>query len=378
MHVCFLSNGYGEDKAAAAIAGKLREMCPWVEVTGAPLVTPGDDFTRNGFEVLMRGEVPPSGGFPLKSLKGFLCDALFTPNYCRYYKKLKQLRAKIDYPVVVGDVALLTLAHYALRKKPVFVELAKSSYKGPHYRTEEYMLRRIPHKVITRDACTSDYLRSKNVDAIFLGNPMMDGLIPKGLELGNEPIVGILPGSRVEAYENLRRILLVVEQSEEDATFVCALPSCLSLDKIASMAEADGWAIEDEALRKDGRAVSMVYDGFADVIMRSQVIVGLAGSANEQAVGMGAPVISFAGTGAQTTIRRMKGQEKLLGESVKYIPDPPDGVVAELSFLLSNPEERARRGRIGMQRMGPPGGSEAIARYLIDLFGLAPASQIAA
>ena len=45
----------------------------------------------------------------------------------------------------------------------------------------------------------------KRADAIFLGNPMMDGLIPKSLDLGNDPIVGILPGSREEAYENLRR-----------------------------------------------------------------------------------------------------------------------------------------------------------------------------
>jgi len=373
-----LSNGYGEDKAAAAIASKLREIRPSVEVTGAPLVTPGDEFSNSGFDVLMRGEVPPSGGFPLKSFKGFVCDTPFIPNYCRYYRQLRRLRSRIDFPVVVGDLALLMIAYYALRKKPVFVDLAKSSYKGPHLRMEESILRKLPCKVITRDQCTSDYLRSRRVDAIFLGNPMMDGLIPKGIELGNEPIVGILPGSRAEAYENLRKILLVIERTSQDASFACALPGSLSLDRIASMVRADGWALDGGMLRKDSRSVSMVYDGFPDVIARSQVIIGLAGSANEQAVGMGTPVISFAGTGAQTTAKRMEGQQRLLGESVKFVRNAPDGVVDELSCLLSDPEECARRGRIGIQRMGPPGGSEAIARFLIEIFGLAPASQIAA
>jgi uncharacterized protein (TIGR03492 family) len=378
LHVCFLSNGYGEDKAATAIAGKLREICPSVEITGAPLVTPGDDFTKQGFEVLIHGEVPPSGGFPLKSLRGLLLDTLFTPKYCRYYERLKQLRAKIDYSVVVGDVSLLTMAHFALRKKPVFVELAKSSYKGPHFRPEEAMLRRFPQKVITRDQCTCDYLRGKRVDAIFLGNPMMDGLISKGLDLGNEPIVGILPGSREEAYENLRRILLAVDRSREDATFVCGLPSCLSVQRIADTVEADGWVLRHNALSKNGKVVSMIEDGFADVITKSQVIIGLAGTANEQAVGLGTPVITFAGSGAQTTVRRMRSQQRLLGESVKFVQDVPDGVVSELSLLLSDADERARRGRIGMQRMGPPGGSEAIARFLAGQFGLAPSSEIAA
>ena len=374
MHVCILNNGYGEDKAAAAIARALREICPSVEVTGAPLVTSGDDFTKQGFEVLVHGDVPPSGGFPLKSLRGFLLDTLFTPKYYRYYAKLKQLRARIDYPVVVGDVALLLIAYLALRKKPVFVDLAKSSYKGPHFRAEEAMLRRFPRKVITRDQYTCDYLRGKRVDAIFLGNPMMDGLIPKGLDLGDDPIVGILPGSREEAYENLRRILLAVDRSREDATFVCGLPSCLSVERIADTVKADGWILEHNVLSKNGKAVSMIEDGFADVITKSQVIIGLAGSANEQAVGMGTPVITFAGIGAQTTARRMRSQQRLLGESVKFVQDVPDGVAAELSFLLSDADERARRGRIGMQRMGPPGGSEAIARFLIGQFDLAPSS----
>lgn len=378
MHVCFLSNGYGEDKAAAAIADRLREKCPGIRITGAPLVTPGEDYSKLGFDVLMRGEVPPSGGFPLKSMRGFLLDTLCTPRYFRYYQKLKAVRKEVDYPVVVGDIALLVLAHLAFRKTPVFVELAKSSYKGPHFKPEEAMLRRIPWKVITRDDYTCKYLRKKRVDALFLGNPMMDGLTPKGLDFGNQPIVGILPGSRTEAYENLRRILAIVERVEEDVIFLCALPGSLCMDTIIEMVGPNGWTFDGGCLRKNRSAVSMVQDGFADIIMQSQVIIGLAGSANEQAVGVGTPVISFSGAGAQTTIRRMKGQQRLLGESIKFIGDGPDGVLAELSFLLGNPEERARRGEIGIQRMGPPGGSEAIARYLAEQFGLSPVSRMVA
>ena len=378
MHICFLSNGYGEDKAAACIASSLKDKRPWSLISGAPLVTAGDAYARAGIPVLTQGTPPPSGGFPLKSLKGFLLDVPCAPRYSRYCSVLRRRSMEIDHAVVVGDVALLALGYLSFRRRLIFVELAKSSYKGSHCSAEERLLRRIPCKVLTRDEPTACDLRDKGIDADFLGNPMMDGLTPKGVDLGPGPMVGILPGSRDEAYRNLRRLLEVVERMDEGVRFICALPSCLRMDRIIEAVRTDKWTLENGELSKNGRSVLMAQDCFEDVISKSQVILGLAGTANEQAAGVGTPVVSFAGCGAQTTVRRMRDQERLLGGAVKFVPDFPEGVVSELSRLLVDPAERVRRGRIGSLRMGAPGASDAIAQFLAEEFGLRYASQIAA
>ncbi|MCX6375408.1 MAG: hypothetical protein NTU88_05125 [Armatimonadetes bacterium] len=122
MHICFLSNGYGEDKAAAQIAGRLKDRHPWSLVTGAPLVTAGDAYTGAGLPVLTQGKPPPSGGFPLKSLKGFVLDLLCFPQYSRYCGTLRRRSAEIDHAVVVGDVALLALGYLSFRRRLIILE----------------------------------------------------------------------------------------------------------------------------------------------------------------------------------------------------------------------------------------------------------------
>lgn len=379
MHICFLSNGYGEDKAAATIAKTLKSKCSQAVVSGAPMVSNGFEFASRGIPVLTQGHVSPSGGFPLKSVRGFILDLFCTFRYINYISTLRKYTDEVDLPVVVGDVTLMVISYLAFRKRPIFLELAKSTYKGSHFRIEEYLLRKIPCKVFTRDEGTQKDLHAKGIDAEYLGNPMMDGLSPRGTTLAGSPIVGILPGSRCEAYRNLLRILTVIEKMPDEASFYCALPSSLSLSRIRSEAERKGWFIKNDTLTKGNKYVSLLQDAFADVALNADVIIGLAGSANEQAAGLGTPVVSFTGYGPQTTPGRMKSQERLLGGAVKYVEDFPHGVVREVSYLLAHPEERNRRGNVGRVRMGVSGGSEAIAQFVLDwMMAQTPKSELAA
>ncbi len=198
-------------------------------------------------------------------------------------------------------------------------------------------MRRIPWKVLTHDEYTAEILRKKGISALFVGNPMMDELVPGGIDLGEPPVVGILPGSRSEAYKNFIKILKVVERVKETVTFVCALPQSLKIERIIHLARQDEWIYENGVFRKNEKAVLVVRNAFEDVISKSEIVIGLAGTANEQAAGLGNPVVSFTGYGPQTTLRRMKDQARLLGEAVKFVSDFPNGVVTEISFLLSNP-----------------------------------------
>ncbi len=377
MHVCFLTNGYGEDRSAALIGCELRSLRHDITISGAPLVTPGHEYEKHGFPVLYRGKVPPSGGFPTTSMGWFLRDLLHIGKGFGYYRALKRHRSEIDYVVAVGDFVLMMLGHYALRQKMLFLALAKSDHKRPHLGIEEHFLRRIPFEVLTRDSYTAEQLRVKGVNATFLGNPIMDALEPKGIEITGNRVVGVLPGSRAEAFENFRRILAVIDLVQEPADYYCAVPGALDFGRFLQVAAETGWETGDhDKLTRAGRTVHMVRNGFEDIIARAEVLIGLAGTANEQAVGMGKPVVSFAGTGPQTTVTRMTKQEMMLGGSVRYIADFPRGVAEEVSFLLSHPEEAMRRGRIGIERMGSPGASRRIAEHIAETLPTGAASSL--
>ncbi len=369
-YILFLSNCHGEDRSAALIAKELKKLKPDIKVAGAPLISSGEEYTKRKIPVIIKSKIPPSGGFPTKSFTGFLMDlpTFYIP--LRYYFILRKVRTEVDFSVVVGDIFLLVLGYFALKKETIFLAPAKSDYQRPHYRIEEFFMRKIPRKVLTHDEYTAKNLRKKGINALFLGNPMMDDLHPKGISLGEPPIVGLLPGSRLEAYKNFLKILKVVEKIKEKVSFACAIPSSLNVEKIVESAKKEGWNLQGNTLRKGEKSILLVKDGFEDVISKSNIIIGLAGTANEQAAGLGKPVISFAGCGPQTTPGRMRDQARLLGEAVKFVSDFPEGVISEISYLLANPEERKRRGKIGSLRMGPPGGARKIAELIVEEFGL--------
>ena len=372
MKISFLTNGFGEDRTGALIACELRRLAPQHPIIAIPMVSSGNDFQKHGFETVWEGAFPPGQGFGSQEFRLFLKDIPYARDYFRYLGFLAKRRSEFDHAFVVGDVFLLIHAYFGLGRKSVFLALAKSNHMNPHSAVEEWVIRHFASRVLTRDAYTAECLRAKGIDARFLGNPIMDGIGEPGPEQAAEPpVIGLLPGSRDEADHNFRRILSVIDGIPEPAQYLCALSPVLSIEKMAAAVAADGWTLaEGDVLRKDGKAVQMGKNLFERVLHESTLVIGMAGTANEQAAGMGRPVVSFVGAGAQTTPSRMIDQERLLGGATAYISDFPEGVSREVSYLLAHPEERARRGAVGRERMGPPGGAKKIAEFLVQEFGL--------
>ena len=372
MKISFLTNGFGEDRTGALIACELRRLAPQHPIIAIPMVSSGNDFQKHGFETVWEGAFPPGQGFGSQEFRLFLKDIPYARDYFRYLGFLAKRRSEFDHAFVVGDVFLLIHAYFGLGRKSVFLALAKSNHMNPHSPVEEWVIRHFASRVLTRDAYTAECLRAKGIDARFLGNPIMDGIGEPGPEQATEPpAIGLLPGSRDEADHNFRRILSVIDGIPEPAQYLCALSPVLSIEKMAAAVAADGWTLaEGDVLRKDGKAVQMGKNLFERVLHESTLVIGMAGTANEQAAGMGRPVVSFVGAGAQTTPSRMIDQERLLGGAAAYISDFPEGVSREVSYLLAHPEERARRGAVGRERMGPPGGAKKIAEFLVQEFGL--------
>lgn len=372
MKISFLTNGYGEDRTGALIACELRKLAPQHLIMAVPMVSNGNAFQNHGFETVWEGAFPPGQGFGSQEFRLFLKDIPYARDYFRYLGFLIRRRSEFDHAFVVGDVFLLIHAYFGLGRRSVFLALAKSDHMNPHSSIEEWIIRHFAAKVLTRDAYTAQQLQEKGIDARFLGNPIMDGIGEPGPEKHfDPPVIGLLPGSRDEADHNFRRILKVIDILDRPARYICALSPVLDIQGMAASAAGDGWTLDAGGmLRKADKAVLMSKEVFDEVLHASTLVIGMAGTANEQAAGMGRPVVSFVGAGAQTTPSRMIDQERLLGGAASYISDYPEGVAREIAWLLDHPEERAKRGAIGRERMGPPGGAKKIAEFLFDEFKL--------
>lgn len=385
--ILFTSNCFGEDRMAAVIARELRKLLSsgnnTPSVLGASLISEGKDYSSRGIELLFASKVPPSGGFPTKSLKGFFDDLRDggIGNAFRFMKTLKHNRSTIRLAVAVGDVTLLLLTRWGLGKKvPIlFFATAKSDAIEPHYAIERAIIRRISPVMIARDELTAQNLSRKKIEALFLGNPMLDDLEAEEGKLHpdpSKPTIGILPGSRDEAYQNLLMALEVLPEIEQEirCNYYVALPGTLQDEAVIEMASHEGWVFrpqEDSSfftLNRQGCHVVFTRGIFGTVLHASDVVIGLAGTANEQAAGLGKPVVTFTGSGPQTTPTRMREQEKLLLGAAKYVEGPVEMVAEEVISLLKDTEERGKRGEAGIRAMGLPGAGKTIAEWIAKRF----------
>ncbi len=387
--ILFTSNCFGEDRSAALIAGELKRLLAEkgleMDVSGASLISEGKDYVSRGIDLLYSSYVPPSGGFPTRSFKGFITDLFHMPVLFKFIKTIKKVRDDIFLCIVVGDIPLLFLTRMALKNNViVFLAPAKSDYIEPHYAIEEWYMKKNADFVLTHDEYTASNLRKKNINALFLGNPMMDGLggigepvilntylKDRGLTGRNLPVIGILPGSREEAYDNFNLILGLIDllAIKKKLVYLAAISGSLDTEVIKRKSAPLGWnAIKREGhtvLEKGGEKVLLCRNNFSEVLHLSDIVIGLAGTANEQAAGLGKPIVGFKGMGPQTTARRMEEQERLLGGALKFVKSYPHEAVNEILLLLDNPGERKSRGDAGIARMGGGGGARKISELII-------------
>ncbi|MCX7821767.1 MAG: lipid-A-disaccharide synthase-related protein [Brevinematales bacterium] len=372
--ILFVSNCFGEDRAASFIASELKKtLGDKYNIFGASLISNGSDYKNKGIDVIYSSEIPPSGGFPTKSLKGFVSD-LFSGslnNIILFKRKLLEIKEQIDILIVVGDVFLLYLAKKSLKpKRTVFLALAKSDYFMPHYWIEKLYIKKNVDYMLTRDAFTKENLRKDGINAYFLGNPLVDGLEVKDFNLNipaESRIIGILPGSRKEAVQNFEIIIKIIEELKDlNICFLTAISDNLDYESFIEVLKKNGYDIKKSDVvsgKKLNISLILAKGFFSEIINRAEFFIGLAGTANEQAVALGKPVLSFVGSGVQSNYKRMKEQEKLLGGAIKFVRKRRE-VAKEILFLLNNKEEVLRRGKIGKERMGESGGSKNIAEFL--------------
>ena len=365
MKILLVSNGHGEDRLAAALGKALLTESENggipIELQAASLAGDGWPYRHHLPNVSLL-ELPvkrfPSEGF-LRSPSDWYKDlrAGLLRHVWRQYQALKK-GTEFDIVIAVGDFFGLLMSHAVKAKTHIFVPTAKSDRFQPHLNVELFFIERWVQLIFPRDQETADSLRHTGIRVEYVGNLMMDCLdeprrLPKFK--GVKHIIGILPGSHAEAYDNLKLVRQTIDYLmswQVPLQFLMAVPHSLDLQRVKALVNK--------------LPVVCVQGSFRSVVDASEVVIGFSGTGNEQAVGLGKPVITMPGYGSQTSLLRLWEQSRLLLGGAYLMDDGPCQAAEKIKTLLLHPDELAKHRELGLRAMGGPGAAARMAQIILD------------
>jgi uncharacterized protein (TIGR03492 family) len=403
--VLLLSNGHGEDLSGSLLGSDLRER--GVAVAALPLVGHGLPYRKEGIAVIGHTREFSTGGLGYTSLAGRLTEARQGQAFylLSRLRELLACRGEFRLLVVVGDLLPVLAAWLARVPTAVYLVAYSSHYEG-RLRLPwpcGWLLRRASmREVWSRDALTaSDLERQLGRRVRFLGNPFLDPVAQEAVPppdpgLPARPSLALLPGSRLpEALGNLERLLGVLPllpqhlRQPHRLTLRAALVADLQPEAIARLAGPLGWRLgsprpghsdDPPALVREGLRLQLHWDRFAAVLGGADLVLAMTGTAAEQAVGLGKPVLQLVGDGPQFTAGFAEAQRRLLGPGVFCATGPPGAsttlqasadLAAELLERLSDRQDgedwRRTLAQVGEERLGRPGGTARMAAAIMDL-----------
>ena len=406
--VLLISNGHGEDLSGARLGRALRQR--GVSVAALPLVGNGGAYRSAGLPVLGPTRDFSTGGLGYTSWRGRLTElrqgqlAYLLRRFITVWRHGRHC----EWVVVVGDVVPVLAAWLIAKPMAVYLVAYSSHYEG-RLRLPwpcGWLLRGGRVRLLwSRDALTARDLTGQLGRPVeFVGNPFQEEgdeerqpPLPEG---AGGPVLGLLPGSRLpEALANLLLMLEVLrelpDRGRAGQRIVVALVPSLTPEAIARAAAPLGWSLHrpEESgaptqLRRGALGLELLYGRFWWVIRSSDLLLAMAGTAAEQAVGLGKPVLQVAGAGPQFTVGFAEAQRRLLGPAVSCAPGPAGapstlGETARMAAAqlerLADPREgprwRAQLRGIAMERLGQPGGTERMVEAImakLDPLGASP------
>ncbi|WP_216904918.1 lipid-A-disaccharide synthase-related protein [Synechococcus sp. CCY 9618] len=387
--ILLISNGHGEDLNGGLIADGLRQSLPDVDLAALPIVGAGTAYRRRAIPLLYEGRSLPSGGMVYQGLNLWKdLAAGWLP------QTLAQLRATwrkgrhFDLVVSVGDHVPLVFALLTGRPVVVFLVSTSSYYEGRlrlSALTRWCCRRRRVRAVLTRDAFSATDLQAQGLaKALFRGYPIMDLPPPDPRQVARRDdtrTLALLPGSRFpEALHNLVLMLGLCNRlggrtGDGRWRFLVAVVESPHWQELGPLAAGTGWhpAAGGVLHSDDGTLeVQLLPGALPAILAASDLVVGMAGTAVEQAVGFGLPVVQLVGRGPQFSYAFAESQNRLLGPTVHTVGRRP-AAAAELEEaadlilrLLADPGLPARCAEAALKRVGAPGGSRRIAETVLE------------
>jgi uncharacterized protein (TIGR03492 family) len=399
-----ISNGHGEDAIGAALAAAVRARSSALSIQAFPLV--GEGAAYPPADVVGPCMTLPAGGLTLHHPALLLQDlraGIVGLSVRQIGFLLRQRPAAV---LVVGDAYAQALAALVRAPRAVLQPLVSVLQERPltasrlnryfmeSIRAPERLLLARARRVYTRDEPTAASLRSRGVaTAAYLGNPIMDGLVAEPLVGRTGPergiVLALLPGSRAYATSSVSLMIAAVDHlvgTVGPGTPVTALVAWTLSDLPPP---APGWTdVVGYAYGSAASPPSRAYDqpstppgtvgewkrgaatirwergAFARVLASADVVLGTAGTANEQAAGLGLPVVSFA-VPPYYGRAFLENQERLLGGAVRVVEARAPLIAAAVVDALGDGPHRRAAARVGPARLGGPGGTVAVAEDLV-------------
>lgn len=380
-----ISNGHGEDEVTVRIIRQLQQLQPALRITALPIVGMGKAYQDQGLSLLMTGQTMPSGGFLKQALGRDLRNGLLGLTR-RQVWAIRQWSTPGDVVLAVGDIVPLLLAGWSGHPF-AFVGTAKSEYwradlsttfglrQSIYWPWERWLMGR-SRGVFPRDSITATALKRWPIPVFDYGNPMMDDLEPQADFSDDHLPAGLrillLPGSHApEVFANWQLIVSGISalvQDHKSYLFLGAIASGIDLAPLQQTVVARGWSAGpgldlSETMYDQGQShLLLSFHRFREYLHLADIVIAMAGTATEQAVGLGKPVITIPGEGPQFTPQFAALQARHLGRSI-YLRDPHQ-LPASLEHLQGqgyHPQQWIDNGRC---RMGPPGAAKRIAHCL--------------
>ena len=354
-----ISNGHGEDLIGAKIAQAILDLDHKIAIDALPIVGQGKPYLDAGITTIGPKKDMPSGGFFYQSFFSTikdLCSGLIGHAF-QQLKTVWSKRNHYDFVFGIGDIVPIVLC--SIIKAPfMFHGSAKTAYYKYNYTPwEKLLLRRNCLLTFPRDQKTFKLLMKAKIKQEYVGNPMMDCLTISGQSFKTDnqaKVIALLPGSRADAYKNLEdldQVALAIRQEAPNqiVEFLVALAKNLDPNKVPRV--KTDWKI--------------VQGKFGDVLNNADLVVGLSGTGNEQAVGLGKPLLAFPSRGTQHTIKFARMKQQLFGEAAKLLPREPKVIAKEAWHILDSPQIIQRVKQVGLERMGQPGAVKKMAARII-------------
>ncbi len=332
--ILLLSNGHGEDLSGSLIAKQLVNS--GFSVEALPIVGKGIHYEKEKIKIIGNTKEFSTGGIGYNSFKGRL-NEIFGGEIIYVLKRLYltyKIRKKYNYFFVVGDIVPVFFAWVCKKDFFTYLVAYSSHYEGElklPWPSKFFLISKKAKSIYTRDFLTANDLTFQLKKKVyFFGNPFMDKFFFRDKELKkSEFSIGLFPGSRFpEILENFVLILEVLEALSDlsylqKIEFNFALVNSLSSSKIREIFKNRKWVYlekinEKNLLRFQYKSfkVNVYWNNFDEILLQSKCCISMAGTAAEQATGLGKPVIQIEGKGPQFTKSFAEAQRRLLGKYV--------------------------------------------------------------
>ena len=393
--ILLLSNGHGEDLSGALIGLELQK--PGHQLDALPLVGHGRAYAQAALPLLGRTREYSTGGLGYTSLLARLTEVV--QGQVLYLLGRLALLARVahryDLILVVGDVIPVLAAWLSGRPFATYLVAYSSHYEGRlrlPWPCGRCLQSRRSLRLYSRDQLTADDLSCQlQRPMLFAGNPFMDGSLGVHDALPGAPLqrLGLLPGSRLpEAVQNLELMLQVLERLPEELRQTsrlglhAALVGKLTPQEVAPVASGLGWRLHLDGeqrcrLQRGPLQLQLEWGRFAAVVQQCDLLLSMTGTAAEQCVGLGKPVLQLAGGGPQFTAGFAEAQRRLLGPGVfcaegnlgseEQLRGTAQLVQTLLERLQREPSWHHELQQLGAQRIGSGGGAARMAADLHQL-----------